>query len=110
MDILRQYSFPGNVRELENIIERSVALETSNIILPESLTLSNFQRERKKEDKSHHSDLTPGGINLDKVISEIEKDYIIKAMDLAQGSKQRAAELLGIGYERLRRRLLKLKE
>jgi two-component system response regulator PilR (NtrC family) len=34
MDILKQYSFPGNVRELENIIERSVALETSNIVLP----------------------------------------------------------------------------
>ena len=38
MSILKKYSFPGNVRELENIVERSVALETSNIVLPESLT------------------------------------------------------------------------
>ncbi|RLA94223.1 MAG: sigma-54-dependent Fis family transcriptional regulator, partial [Deltaproteobacteria bacterium] len=41
LDALKNYHFPGNVRELENIIERSVALETSNIILPESLTLAS---------------------------------------------------------------------
>lgn len=46
LDVLSRYHFAGNVRELENIIERSVALEQSNIILPESLRLSDFkQRE-----------------------------------------------------------------
>jgi two-component system response regulator PilR (NtrC family) len=44
LDILSRYHFPGNVRELENIIERSVALEQSNIILPESLHLADFKR------------------------------------------------------------------
>ena len=44
LDILARYHFPGNVRELENIIERSVALEQSNIILPESLRLADFKR------------------------------------------------------------------
>jgi two-component system response regulator PilR (NtrC family) len=44
LDILQKYHFPGNVRELENIIERSVALEQSNIILPESLRLADFKR------------------------------------------------------------------
>lgn len=44
LDILSRYHFPGNVRELENIIERSVALEQSNIILPESLRLADFKR------------------------------------------------------------------
>ena len=109
MDILRQYSFPGNVRELENIIERSVALETSNIILPESLTLSNFQRGRKKDDR-RHTDLTLGGIDLDKVMSDMERDYIIKAMNVSHGSKQRAAKLLGISFESLRYRLSKFKK
>ena len=47
LDILSSYDFPGNVRELENIIERSVALEQSNIILPESLTLASFKRQRR---------------------------------------------------------------
>ena len=44
LDILSRYHFPGNVRELENIIERSVALEQSSIILPESLRLADFKR------------------------------------------------------------------
>ncbi|NTV58709.1 MAG: sigma-54-dependent Fis family transcriptional regulator, partial [Deltaproteobacteria bacterium] len=69
MDILKQYNFPGNVRELENIIERSVALETSNIVLPESLTLSNFQRERSREGRRRR-DLTPEGIKLDDILDE----------------------------------------
>ncbi|MDR1920227.1 MAG: sigma 54-interacting transcriptional regulator, partial [Candidatus Adiutrix sp.] len=45
LDILSRYHFPGNVRELENIIERSVALEQSSIILPESLRLADFKRD-----------------------------------------------------------------
>jgi two-component system response regulator PilR (NtrC family) len=107
MDILRDYRFPGNVRELENIIERSVALETSNIVLPESLTLSNLQRGRKKEDRRAR-DLTLQGIDLDKAMGDIERDYLIKALDLAQGSKQRAAGLLGLSMRSFRYRLEKL--
>lgn len=107
MDILKQYSFPGNVRELENIIERSVALETSNIVLPESLTLSNFQMGQSREDRRKR-DLTAKGVDLDEVIAEIEKEYIINAMDLAHGSKQRAAELLGLSTRSFRYRMEKL--
>jgi two-component system response regulator PilR (NtrC family) len=107
MDILGQYSFPGNVRELENIIERSVALETSNIVLPESLTLSNFRGGQTKE-KRRRFDLGPEGIEFDRVMADIERDYILKAMEIAYGSKQRAAELLGISMRSLRYRLDKL--
>jgi len=107
MDILGQYSFPGNVRELENIIERSVALETSNIVLPESLTLSNF-REGPEKEMRRRSDLGPEGIELDRVIADIERDYILKAMEMAFGSKQKAARLLGITFDSLKYRLKKL--
>jgi two-component system response regulator PilR (NtrC family) len=106
MDILSEYSFPGNVRELENIIERSVTLETSNIVLPESLTLSHFQKDKYKPNESRRqTDLTPEGVYLNEVMQRIEKEYIQKAISMSNGSKQRAAELLNISYEVLRRRL-----
>ena len=107
MDILGQYSFPGNVRELENIIERSVALETSNIVLPDSLALSNF-RSASARAQRRRFDLGPAGIDLDGVMAEIEREYIFQALELAHGSKQKTAEMLGISMRSLRYRLEKL--
>ena len=107
MEILRQYRFPGNVRELENIIERSVALETSNIVLPESLTLASFRKDPIPVNR-RRSDLTFDGIELDRVMAAIETDYIMKAMEMAQGSKQKASQFLGISMRSLRYRLEKL--
>ena len=107
LDILSRYSFPGNVRELENIIERSVALETSNIVLPQSLTLSNFKKNKAMEDR-RHTDIGPQGIELDEIMAEIEKDYILKAIEIAHGSKQKAAELLGLSGRSMRYRMEKL--
>jgi len=92
---------------LENIIERSVALETSNIVLPESLALSNFLKDRGRDERRHR-DLTADGLNLDDIMAEIEREYLVKALDMANGSKQKAAELLGITFESFRYRLTKL--
>jgi two-component system response regulator PilR (NtrC family) len=106
MDILSHYPFPGNVRELENIVERSVALETSNIVLPESLALSTFKRG-VEEKRRRRNDLGPEGIQLDEVMAKIERGYLIQALEIAYGSKQRAAELLGVTLRSLRYRLEK---
>jgi len=107
MDILGQYAFPGNVRELENIIERSVALEASNIVLPESLTLSNFKRNAGKE-RRRSNDLTQDGLQLDQVLEEMERKYVQQALDSSGGSRQRAAQLLGISTDSLKYRVSKL--
>jgi len=100
-----QYPFPGNIRELENIIERSVALETSNIILPENLILS---QNLVKKERDRLFELPETGINLNDELAEFEKTLIEKALLKAQGSKTRAAELLKISYDSLHYRSEKL--
>jgi len=109
MEILREYQFPGNVRELENIVERSVALERSNIILPESMTLSAFRKaQAQPEGLSPLGDLPPEGIDLDQELAKIETEYILKALDRAHGNRKKTADLLGINMRSLRYRLEKL--
>jgi len=106
MDILQDYTFPGNVRELENIVERSVTLETSNIVLPESLALSRF-RAKPDERRRRKFDIKPEGIDLDEILAEFEKDYLFKALEMSRGNRQRAADLLGLSMRSFRYRLEK---
>lgn len=105
LELLIQYPFPGNVRELENIIERSVALETSNIILPENLILTEGTGEKRPLSTA---DLPDIGIDLNDELVKFEKMLIEKALEKARGSKTRAAELLRITYDSLHYRSEKL--
>jgi two-component system response regulator PilR (NtrC family) len=106
LDALMNYNFPGNVRELENIIERSVALESSNIILPESLVLSEYKKEgEKKGVPSIH--LTPAGLDLEKELSQLEKDLIQQALQLSNGVIKKAAELLHVSFRAMRWKIQK---
>ena len=105
LELLMQYPFPGNIRELENIIERSIALETSNIILPENLVLS---KDLGPGEVTAIPELTDAGLNLNEELARFEKLLIEKAMEKAGGSKTRAAELLKISYDSLHYRSEKL--
>lgn len=107
LEALMEYSFPGNVRELENIIQRSVALEQSNIILPESLVLSSFKEKERKE-RGLRIELDEGGIKLDEFMERIERDLILQALEKAGGVKTRAAEILGISFRALRWKMERL--
>ena len=105
MELLIEYPFPGNVRELENIIERSVALETSNIILPENLILSANINNLNSFQKDNIPDT---GINLNEEIARFERNLIEIAIQKAKGSKVKAAELLHVSSDSLKYRIEKL--
>lgn len=108
MKILKKYDYPGNVRELENIIERTVALEAGATILPESLPpfITTKGGERKMV-SSDGIEITEDGVDLDKIIGQIEKELIIKAVHAANGTKKKAAKLLGITFRSMRYRVEK---
>ncbi|MGQ9483728.1 MAG: sigma-54-dependent transcriptional regulator [Desulfosoma sp.] len=107
MDILKQYDFPGNVRELENIIERGVALESSSIILPESLTIATSRRKREDDQEPFWPILPPQGMNLPKYLADLEKSLLLQALERSGGSKHKAAQLLGLTFRSFRYRLFK---
>lgn len=105
LELLMTYPFPGNVRELENIIERSVALETSNIVLPENLILAgNVQESNRFSD----GEIPKDGVDLNEELAKYEKHLIEKALKKAKGSKTRAAEILQVSFDSLRYRIEKL--
>ncbi len=110
IDLLNKYDFPGNIRELENLIERSVALTNTNILLPDSLTLSVHKRAWKEEKNDALIDLdaVKNGVSLDAILDQIEKAYITKALELSKKERKKAAKLLGINLRSLRYRLNKL--
>ncbi|MDL1956751.1 MAG: sigma-54 dependent transcriptional regulator [Candidatus Desulfofervidus auxilii] len=105
LSLLMEYDFPGNVRELENIIERCVALETSNIILPESLIISTFKK--KKTLSEEKAELPLEGIDLEEKLASIEKQLLIEALKKAKGVKTEAAKLLNLSFRSFRYKLQK---
>jgi two-component system response regulator PilR (NtrC family) len=108
LEVLMGYDFPGNVRELENIIERGVALETSNIILPENLSLSGpLQNKQEGASTSSafvaaHDEAELFERGLEVVVADLEKNLISHALAKAGNSKTRAAELLKVSFRSLR--------
>jgi len=111
IELLKKYDFPGNIRELENLLERSVALTSTNILLPDSLALSVNKKRWIEGVKDRRFDLDEivHGVSLDSILAEIERAYLEKALEYTNGNKNKAAELLGITFRSLRYRLDKLR-
>lgn len=107
MEILKKYDYPGNVRELENLIERTVALESGATILPESLPPMVNTPSGRKMASSNEIEIGDDGVDLDKVMGQIEKELLIKAIHAANGVKKRAAKLLHISFRSMRYRIEK---
>jgi two-component system response regulator PilR (NtrC family) len=107
MEMLKKYDYPGNVRELENIIERTVALEGGATILPESLPPFVNTPSGRKMASSHEIEIGEEGIDLDKVMGQIEKELLVKAIHSSNGIKKKAAKLLHITFRSMRYRVEK---
>ncbi len=99
---LQDYPWKGNVRELENVIERISILCDDDLIdvvdLPEEIKMTSAER-------TVH--LPPGGVNLEKLVEDMEKEYLLQALEKTNGVKTEAAKLLNLTFRSFRHRLKK---
>ena len=98
--LLENYAWHGNVRELEHTIERAVALERSGEIQPEQLPdhITNYNPQRIRAE----FDLPESGINLVSHLDNLEKTYVVEALRSSAGSQTKAADLLQMPVRSLR--------
>jgi two-component system response regulator PilR (NtrC family) len=110
MGLLRAYPFPGNVRELQNIIERAVALEVGPLVtpgsLPERVQGAMGAPAGTVEAPPADAPLTEG-VDLEARLADLERSYLERALAAAGGNRTQAARLLGITFRSLRYRLVK---
>lgn len=107
MQAMELYSWPGNVREMENIIERTIALTDGATITPEDLP-SDIGRHVEPE-AFNGPQVTSEGINMGLIVADMERAMISQAMTLGNGVKARAAELLGLNRTTLVEKIKRLK-
>jgi two-component system response regulator PilR (NtrC family) len=100
MDLLMQHDWPGNIRELENVIERAVALETTPAILPDTLPPSI--RDAVPRGATTTEPFPAPGFDLEEHVKDIERSYIAQALAQTGGVQVKAAELLGMSFRSFR--------
>ena len=106
LDLLRRYRWPGNVRELRNVVERMCIMYNT-----ETLTRDHLPREIWGEgwqgEATLDLDIPPGGIFLEDVLGQVERDLIAKALLLTEGNVAQTARLLNVPRGTLRYKLEK---
>jgi two-component system, NtrC family, response regulator PilR len=108
--VLREYLFPGNVRELENVLERALTLCTTGMIGPEHIKLRTTARPASEPQAAvpAHASEGAGTPALGAQLEDIERDAIVKALEKTRYNKTAAAKLLGMSFRALRYRIKKL--
>lgn len=103
MELFRNYEWRGNVRELENVIERAVALSNSEIITPEYLP--DILRDSSRSSSAIPVNIPQEGLDLEGLIGDIEKELLLKALEKTNWIKKDAAKLLHLNFRSFRYRL-----
>ena len=105
LKLLMNHAFPGNIRELENIVERSLILDRQ--IISESSLPEHVRAARSPDCLGSEVTIPDGGMALEALLEELEKKYLLKALDKTGGAKKKAADLLGMSFRSFRYRLAK---
>jgi len=105
MRLLLGYTFPGNVRELENLVERAVTLAPGSALTASFLCPPSGGATAGKPAVG---EIPPEGIELETIVADVEREYIRQALEQTRGVRKDAAKLLGISFRSLRYRLDKL--
>ncbi len=104
VEALRRYDYPGNVRELENVLERALALSGGEAIGADDLNLTPAVRE----EAASGAGVSPEGRSLPEYLDELERAAIQDALEKTRYNKTAAARLLGITFRALRYRMERL--
>jgi two-component system response regulator PilR (NtrC family) len=107
LELLQSYPFPGNVRELENVLERAITLCVSGVITADHIKLRTTARPTATA-QLPTAPTAAGGAALGEHLEEIERDAIVKALEKTRYNKTAAAKLLGMSFRALRYRIKKL--
>src|SRR5437867_678434 len=102
--ILERYHWPGNIRELENVVERAIVLGSGELLSPESLPA---HLRAPRDERAVDVDIPPTGVDLEDTLTRIEHRYIRLALERSGWLQIRAAELLGLSFRQFRYKLQK---